>query len=89
MFQLLFLLRVFALGKYELAGGLEALEKGSFTMSLGHQRVMLSTVIMSESGHLTGSKDHTTSISLPFIKEDVSYLACQFGAIRKSSWHIL
>lgn len=67
----------------------EALEKGSFTMSLGHQRVMLSTVITSERGHLAGYKDHTTSIFVPFIKKDASYLACQFGAIRKSSWHIL
>ena len=44
----------------------EALEKGCFTMSLGHQRGMLSTAIMSESGHLIGYKDHTTSISSSF-----------------------
>lgn len=65
------------------------LEKGSFTSSPGHQMVMLSTVVMHEGGCLVGCKDHTSSISLLVINKDVSSLARQFGAIRKSSWHIL
>lgn len=67
----------------------EPSQRGIFTMSPGHQRVMLSTVFMPEGGCLAICKNHTTSISLLFINKDVSYLACQFGAIRKSSWHIL
>lgn len=65
------------------------MKEGWFTKSPGHQRVMLSTVVIQEGVCLAGCRDHAASISLLFINKDVSSLACQFGAIRKSSWHIL
>lgn len=54
------------------------LERGLFTISPGHQRVMLSTVIMHEGGHLAGCKNHTTSF--------LYFSSTKISAIRHSIW---